>query len=133
LLHSLATVQQQSAATAPYNIDIKGSVLTSSYSQSTILRISADALLSNVVDILEKSWHPRRLAERDRSVSARIPRSWRSWGENLNVNIIHEDAQSVAVIIKSTSAVKTTIIDWGKNRSNVEKLLAQIHQRLEGQ
>lgn len=54
-------------------------------------------------------------------------------GRNLNVTIIHEGAQSVDVIIKSTSAVKSTIFDWGKNQSNVEKLLAQIHQRLEGQ
>jgi hypothetical protein len=106
--------------------------VTASYSKSTRLLVSADALLSDVVDILEKSWHPRRLGRHDRSVGARIPWSWRSWGEDLDVTIIREDAESTDIIVKSTSSVKTTIVDWGKNRINVDKLLAQIDQRLGG-
>lgn len=111
---------------------IKGSALTASYSKSTALRIGGDALLSDVVDILEESWHPGRLRRRDRSVSARTPWSWLSFGENLNVTIIREDVKSIDILVKSTSSVKTTIFDWGKNRINVEKLLTQIHQRVEG-
>ena len=104
--------------------------MTASYSKSTKLLVSADALLSVVVDILEKSWHPRRLARHDRSVGARIPWSWRSWGEDLDVTIIGEDAESIDIIVKSMSSVRTTIFDWGKNRINVDKLLTQIDQRL---
>jgi hypothetical protein len=104
--------------------------LTASYSQTATFSGTADRLLTDVVKILEKGWRPRRLTKHQHSVSARIPLSWRSWGDDLDVRVTHEDAESVTVTVTSTAVLKTTLIDWGKNQSNVEKLLAEIAERL---
>jgi hypothetical protein len=105
---------------------LRSDALTASYSQTATFSGTADRLLTDVVKILENGWRPRRLTKHQDSVSARIPLSWRSWGDDLDVRVTHEDAESVTVTVTSTAVLKTTLIDWGKNQSNVKKLLAEI-------
>ena len=45
-----------------------------------------------------------------------------SWGENIDITVLYINENSSQVIIKSECALPTQLIDWGKNKSNVEKI-----------
>ena len=45
-----------------------------------------------------------------------------SWGENIDINVLYLNETTSQVIIKSECALPTQIIDWGKNKANVEKI-----------
>ena len=49
-----------------------------------------------------------------------------SWGENIDVDVFYLSETSSQVIIKSECAMPTQIVDWGKNKQNVNKLYNQL-------
>lgn len=55
-------------------------------------------------------------------MEARSGVSFRSWGENVRVYVDREDR----VDVTSESRVPFTTTDWGKNRSNVDKIFARL-------
>ena len=58
-------------------------------------------------------------------VEARISLSIWSWRENMELTVEPEGAGS-KVTVKSRSAKRTTLIDWGKNRRNVKRIIEYI-------
>jgi hypothetical protein len=48
-----------------------------------------------------------------------------SWGEKMLITVVPKDGGSF-VTVESKSRVPLTLFDWGKNKRNVEKLLAQL-------
>ena len=57
-----------------------------------------------------------------------FPWTWRSWGEKLTIQIEDESR----VLIRSRSKVWTTLIDWGKNRANVNWAWHHLQTALAG-
>jgi hypothetical protein len=62
-------------------------------------------------------------------VAAEMPPTWRSMGERVQV-VIAEEAGLVDLQVSSWSIAPTVLIDYGKNRRNVEELLSQLRARL---
>lgn len=54
-------------------------------------------------------------------IAATVPMSFKSFGETVKVDISGADGD-VRVCIKSTSRLRTTLFDWGKNSENVERV-----------
>jgi uncharacterized protein (DUF1499 family) len=86
-------------------------------------------LLDSAADILRRQWRLRRLQRDPGAVAARTKISLLSWGDDIRVEVTSEASQSAAVVISSQSILKTTIIDWGVNRRNVERLHAELVRR----
>ena len=86
-------------------------------------------LLNSATDILQQQWRLRRLQRDPGAVVARTKISFLSWGDDIRVKVTSEESQSAAVVISSQSVIKTTIIDWGVNRRNVERLHAELVRR----
>ena len=63
-----------------------------------------------------------------RSIVAHVGVSFWSWGENINIAMTVTPSGSTAVTIYSASSY--ALVDWGKNRKNVEKILAAVNARL---
>ena len=59
-------------------------------------------------------------------ISARARVTARSWGENIQVRIDAEDR----VDITSESRFPLTLVDWGKNRWNVERIFTRLESLL---
>jgi hypothetical protein len=59
-------------------------------------------------------------------IRARAGVTARSWGENIYVCIDAEDR----VDITSKSRFPLTLVDWGKNRSNVERIFTRLESLL---
>lgn len=62
-------------------------------------------------------------------IEAKTNRSIRSYGENIFIKI----NQNSNVFIRSKSSVRTTLIDWGKNKENLRKLWSTLYLLAERQ
>jgi hypothetical protein len=61
-------------------------------------------------------------------IQATVGATWASWGEIITVRV-RPVGPSSAVDVESRSKLGTTVIDWGKNRRNVEKISAELLHR----
>lgn len=52
--------------------------------------------------------------------------SWLSWAETISAQL--DDNHILQ--LKSKCSMPTQCLDWGKNRRNIEKLVAEIHKNL---
>jgi len=52
--------------------------------------------------------------------------SFSSWGESISVNIVALDRQTLRVDVYSECDMPTQIVDWGKNRENVDKIFQYV-------
>lgn len=58
-------------------------------------------------------------------LEAIFPVSWRSWGEDVGVDVLGVDGDAL-VQIKSKSRWPLTLADWGKNAENVRRFLGVL-------
>jgi hypothetical protein len=61
-------------------------------------------------------------------ITAKAGVNLRTWGENIHVYVDPEDQ----VYITSKSRFPLTLVDWGKNRWNVERIFARLASLLGG-
>jgi len=64
-----------------------------------------------------------------RVIAARTGMSFTSWGENLLIKV--EPSAEGRAHVTVTSTLKMQLVDWGKNKKNVEALVASATGRLE--
>ncbi len=57
------------------------------------------------------------------TLEARVNGTWASWGERIECRVTPADG-ATEVSIRSRPALRTTIVDYGKNRENVERIRA---------
>lgn len=49
-----------------------------------------------------------------------------SWGEQIDIIVVYVNESSVHVTIRSECVMPTQIVDWGKNKQNVEKICSSL-------
>jgi uncharacterized protein (DUF1499 family) len=104
--------------------------VTANYVKSALIPGTTDSeSLDYAADIMRKRWRLRRLERDPGVVIARTKISFKSWGEDIRVEVRSEVPQSATVVISSRSVLKTTLIDWGVNRRNVEQLHSELIRR----
>lgn len=54
-----------------------------------------------------------------------VPFGWRSWGENVSATIGFGPRGAV-VTLHSECAMPTQLLDWGKNRKNIERVVEAL-------
>lgn len=54
-----------------------------------------------------------------------VPVGWRSWGENVSATVGF-GPQGAVVTLRSECAMPTQLVDWGKNRKNVERIVEAL-------
>ena len=62
-------------------------------------------------------------------IVAKAGTSLRSWGEVITFDIEQVDAWRTRVRVSSRSPLRTTIIDWGKNLENVQKIAQYLKEK----
>ncbi|MGM0700334.1 MAG: hypothetical protein ACQEVD_15910 [Actinomycetota bacterium] len=58
-------------------------------------------------------------------LSASINTNWKSWGEKLTIHV-DQVPEGTLVRIRSECAFSLQIIDWGKNKDNVQRIRAGL-------
>ena len=74
-----------------------------------------------------------KLKSSDRStgqIVAKTSVSLASWGENIRLEVVPDGDD--AAVVRMASTVKAQLVDWGKNRRNIEKLLMEVTAVLGG-
>ncbi len=64
--------------------------------------------------------------ERSESIIASTSMNLRSWGEKVLINVLKDNSISVT----SKCALPTQCLDWGKNKANVTKFMAEIRRHV---
>ncbi|PCH68617.1 MAG: hypothetical protein COC01_03350 [Bacteroidetes bacterium] len=54
--------------------------------------------------------------------------SWKTWGDKISIKIHKKEENLMGIEISSKPALSTTIIDYGKNKANVEKILCHLKE-----
>jgi uncharacterized protein (DUF1499 family) len=104
--------------------------VTANYVKSALISGTTDIeSLDYATDIMRERWRLRRLERDPGVVIARTKISFKSWGEDIRVEVTSEVPQTATVVISSRSVLKTTLIDWGVNRRNVEQLHSELIRR----
>jgi len=87
--------------------------------------------LENCVLALQK--FPARIVENNpfqNYATARTSTSWKSWGDDIRVDVVPIDETNSQVKIICRPALKTTLVDYGKNYENAERLMLLINETL---
>ncbi|MGZ3721400.1 MAG: hypothetical protein ACXVA9_00635 [Bdellovibrionales bacterium] len=63
------------------------------------------------------------------SISARVPASWKSFGEILTIQVTNAGDSKYEVQISSRPRFRATIIDYGKSRENIENVANRLINR----
>ena len=63
-------------------------------------------------------------------IKARVGISLWSWGENVTISLNAESDTDTSLVISSNPVFKLTLVDYGKNRRNINTLLAAINAEL---
>jgi hypothetical protein len=65
-------------------------------------------------------------------IKARVGRSWKSWGDDIRIDLIPLGDTDTKVEITCRPKVKTALVDYGKNYENAEKLSLLISEISQG-
>lgn len=92
------------------------------YEEVTVVPINADAVWQRAIQVLNA--HPRIAEVRTHPdmLTGRVKISWRSWGEELTVRV-DPGPDGTHVFVRSECEAPFQIIDWGKNRANVQLII----------
>src|SRR5712692_8647551 len=96
------------------------------FSESRTFWISPDELRTVVKSVLEKAGWSYQMPSDDEFV-ARIPMSGWSWGEELRARISPE---GMIQVVSKCHGYRPQIIDFGKNRTNVELFFALVQHAI---
>lgn len=83
-----------------------------------------DMLVAVQETIRELSWSIRE--ENSDQIIASTSMNLRSWGEKVLINVLQDNSISIT----SKCALPTQCLDWGKNKANVDKFIAEIMKHL---
>lgn len=92
-------------------------------SSSVVTPLAAEAAINLVQSAILK-WSSRRVSSNELEIA--IPTSIWSFGENITVQAEPLGRDASRLNIKSTSAFRGTLVDWGKNKRNIEHLLTLL-------
>ncbi|MGE0058428.1 MAG: hypothetical protein AB7T32_10640 [Dehalococcoidia bacterium] len=100
-------------------------------SATLTINVPLDEAWPVIVDIMRNA-KARALTVDDANhvIEAKAGTSIFSWGENVTVEARSYGPTQTEVTISSASSFKLTLIDYGKNKGNVEQLTNRLRERL---
>jgi hypothetical protein len=98
--------------------------------RTLVIKSNPSSVFENCALVLQK--FPARIIENDvmkGHITARTgKKSWKSWGDDIRIDVVQIDDISTQVKITCRPSLKTTLVDYGKNYENAEKLLSLISE-----
>jgi len=96
-----------------------------------VLKSDSRSILENCVLALQK--FPARIVENNllqNYITARTSASWKSLGDDIRIDVIPAGETNTQIKIICRPALKATLVDYGKNYENAEKLMSLINETL---
>ena len=103
--------------------DLNDSNLKVNQSKKIILELSIDEIMSKLKTDSELA--KMGIKKTDDEIVIKTGITWRSWGEVIRI-IRNQNSNGSEYTVQSSSKVKATLIDYGKNLHNVERICKLI-------
>ena len=86
--------------------------------------IQSNISIKELIDRLKSDefFGKMKLKENRNVIQLRSKASWRSWGEKIRIIIISEESGLIKYDVFSEPVIGITLVDYGKNLENVERL-----------
>ncbi|MDC7703016.1 hypothetical protein [Vogesella indigofera] len=97
--------------------------------QTLILPMALPLARERVWQELQARYGRRARVQGECHFEVRTAWSVKSWGERLSVDLAEACGEATRVHLCSQPRLRLTLIDWGKNRDNVDNLLRALAQR----
>jgi hypothetical protein len=108
--------------TSPFNL------LTAKTKAEQVYEISIDLMFDKIIEVIHDSKFKLARAEKSKyTVLATTGISWKSWGENIYIDL---EESGEGTLMKFCSVTFFQLHSWGKNRKNCDDLLEAIDQSL---
>ena len=104
------------------------------HTKSVALRLSYDRAFDLCIESLG-SLEKCKIQNEDRSTGqlvARTGMTWRTWGDVISFEIRRSNGDGIHIDVSSRPAVGTTLVDFGQNLENVEKIAGFLNARSGG-
>lgn len=86
---------------------------------------TVDELRGHALEVLRALPARKVHVDEPNRVTGRTGTTWRSWGELLSIEL-EPAAAGTSVVVRSRPRVRTTLVDYGKGRRNVEALTTHL-------
>lgn len=63
-------------------------------------------------------------------INAETDMTWKSWGETIEVVLTPDSGKGTHAVFTSSSSVKLTLVDFGKNQNNIERIISALPVRV---
>ena len=104
-------------------------ILTSKKKSTLELDFDSELVFGKILEIAKEGKHKLRHADSiKKSILLTTPVSWKSWGENIYIDIEVAPQNKSKVTIQSATLFQS--YSWGKNEENLEKLAKSIDNSL---
>lgn len=100
--------------------------MTASYRRAVVLTGQPGAILDRATGLLQQEKRVKSVTREPREVTATTGMSLWSWGETVVVSAVSPDPAGQVIEISSTSRLATVLIDFGRNKALVERLIQQL-------
>lgn len=114
LLMTACTTTQTSNNVVPENKKNYNASYTEVYSQA-------------VSTLMELKWQVTESNKKEGLIKAKTPMNLLTWGDQVIVYVFEKTENNVLVEVTSSSPQQ---IDWGKNRSNIEKFYSLLDKKI---
>jgi len=103
--------------------------LTTKYSSKSEINISMDLMFDKLIEVMgESNLKIQHQNKSKKEIFATTSVSWKSWGENIYIELIETNSDGTCISFISTTFFQS--YSWGKNEQNFEKLLNSIEESL---
>ena len=100
-----------------------------SVTQAGRFECKANDLTTQIVGLLEQCREVRCVERALNRVTVKVRWSIWSVGEILDITVVQSSSHSCEMTVTSKSAIRFTLIDWGKNRRNVARILNALREQ----
>lgn len=97
--------------------------------QTLTLPMALPLVRERVWQELQARYGRRARVQGEGHFEVRTACSFKSWGESLSVNLAEAGGAATQVHLCSQPRFPLTLIDWGKNRANVESMVRALTQK----
>jgi hypothetical protein len=106
----------------------KWNILSENISESIYTDIPKETILEKLKEVInDNGLEIKEISASSNQILARSGLSWKSWGENIYIEIIENEPKSE---IKFTSVAVYQMYTWGKNRDNFERFVTSFEESL---
>ena len=107
----------------------KFNFFTSKYNSESVMELSSDLAFDKLIEVVQEMKMTVQYSNKEEmSIFATTSISWKSWGENVYIDLVKNGSEETEIKFISTTMFQS--YSWGKNEENYNNLVNSIEESL---